>query len=286
VNGNRCLRLFAKLISTRVPLSSNKLNRASFAVAAAGVAGLSIAYGDFALMRHSVFAHLAQREMWVRASALVLFAASIGLCSSRWALISVLLIGTYLLAWLVTSIGPIFHQPLSIGSWYGCTEAATSLAGATILYAMLRSPLQGSGKLAAGGRMVHAAQVLFGLTCVFYGLSHFVYADYTASLVPAWLPSGLAFAYFTGLGHIGAGIGVMVGTLARLAATLEAIMMSLFGFLVWVPSFFAQPRPTWAGPPQNQWSELVVNLVLAASAWIVADSLRSRHWFLKARSRD
>ena len=130
----------------------------------------------------------------------------------------------------------------------------------------------------AGERAVRAAQVLFGLTCVFYGWSHFAYADYTASMVPAWLPGRLGFAYFTGLGHIAAGIGIVVGILPRLAATLEAIMMSLFGLLVWVPSLLAQPRPEWAGPPQNQWSELVVNLLLAASAWIVAASLRNRPW--------
>jgi hypothetical protein len=70
----------------------------------------------------------------------------------------------------------------------------------------------------------------------------------------------------------------MVGVLPRLAATLEAIMMSLFGLLVWVPSLLAQPRPKWAATPQNQWSELLVTLLLAASAWIVADSLRNRRW--------
>jgi uncharacterized membrane protein YphA (DoxX/SURF4 family) len=95
-------------------------------------------------------------------------------------------------------------------------------------------------------------------------------------MVPAWLPARLAFAYFTGLGHIAAGIGLVIWILPRLAATLEAIMMSLFALLVWVPSFFAQPRPEWATPPQNQWSELVVNLVLAAAAWLVAVSLRNR----------
>ena len=130
----------------------------------------------------------------------------------------------------------------------------------------------------ASERAVRGARVLFGLTCVFYGWSHFFYADYTASMVPTWLPDRLGFAYFTGLGHIAAGIGIVVGILPRLAATLEAIMMSLFGLLVWVPSFFAQPRPAWATPPQNQWSELVVNLVLAAAAWVVAASLRSRPW--------
>jgi uncharacterized membrane protein len=137
----------------------------------------------------------------------------------------------------------------------------------------------------ASKRLVRAAQVLFGLNCIFYGWSHFTYADYTASMVPTWLPSRLGFAYFTGLGHIAAGIGIIVGILPRLAATLEAIMMSLFGLLVWVPSFLAQPRPEWATPPSNQWSELVVNLVLAASAWLVAASLKNRPWGFASRSR-
>jgi len=136
----------------------------------------------------------------------------------------------------------------------------------------------------AGERAVRAAQMLFGLTCIFYGWSHFAYADYTAGMVPAWLPGRLGFAYFTGLCHLAAGIGIIFGILPRLAATLEAIMMSLFGLLVWVPSFFAQPRPDWATPPKNQWSEVVVNLVLAASAWIVATSLRNRAWTFVSRS--
>ena len=131
---------------------------------------------------------------------------------------------------------------------------------------------------------VRVAQALFGLTCVFYGWSHFAYADYTAGMVPAWLPARSGFAYATGIGHVAAGIGLIIGVLPRLAATLEAVMMSLFGLLVWVPSFFAQPKPDWATPPQNEWSELVVSLMLAAVAWMVAGSLipplgtvKSRH---------
>ncbi len=54
-------------------------------------------------------------------------------------------------------------------------------------------------------------------------------------------------------------------------------MMSLFGLLVWVPTFFAQPQPAWATPAQNQWSELVVNLMLAAAAWTVVTSLTDNH---------
>ena len=104
-------------------------------------------------------------------------------------------------------------------------------------------------------------------------------------MVPSWLPGPLGFAYFTGAGHVAAGIAVIVGILPRLAATLEAIMMSLFGLLVWMPSLFAQPTPKWATPPLNQWTEIAVNVLLAASAWIAADSLRNRPWGFASRSR-
>jgi hypothetical protein len=102
--------------------------------------------------------------------------------------------------------------------------------------------------------------------------------------VPGWLPGHLRLAYLTGAAHMAAGIGIVAGVLPELAAVLEASMMSLFGLLVWVPSFFARPRPTWATPPQAQWSELVVNLMLAASAWIVAGTLGSDR--LSASTRD
>ena len=252
--------------------------RGLFAIAAASLAVLSLSYGDLALIGQSLPAWIPWRETWLYGSALLVLAASAGLFFPRTALPSAWTIGAYLAIWAATCAPQILPNPISFGAWYGFCEALTGLVGAWILYVMLQSQSRGSEMPIASERAVRTAQVLFGLTCVFYGGSHFAYADYTAGMVPGWLPGRLGFAYFTGLAHVAAGIGIMVGVLPRLAATLEAIMMSLFGLLVWVPSFFAQPRPQWATPPQNQWSELVVNLVLAASAWIVATSLRNRAW--------
>jgi uncharacterized membrane protein len=261
------------------------LGHGFFAIAAASLAILSLTYGDFAPSGRSLPGWIPWREAWVYLSALLLLAASAGLCFSRTALPSALTIGAYQAVWAVLGAPPILSKPLSIGAWYGFCEAMTSLVGAWILYAMLRRQSRGSEMLIASERAVRVAQVLFGLTCVFYGSSHFVYADYTAGMVPSWLPDRLGLAYLTGLGHLAAGIGIIVGILPRLAATLEAVMMSLFGLLVWVPSFLAQPRPQWATPPQNQWSELVVNLVLVASACVVATSLRNAPWGFGSRSR-
>jgi uncharacterized membrane protein len=260
------------------------LGRGFFAIAAASLAILSVVYGEFGPSGLSLPGWIPWREALDYLAALLLLAAGVGLCFSRTALPGALTFGTYLAVWAVLGIPPILSKPLSIGAWYGFCEATTALAAAWILYAMLRRQSRASEIPIAGERAMRVAQVLFGLTCVFYGASHFVYADYTAGMVPTWLPSPLGLAYFTGLGHLAAGIGIIVGILPRLAATLEAIMMSSFGLLVWVPSFFAQPRPPWATPPQNQWSELVVNIVLAASACIVATSLRNAPWGFGSRS--
>ena len=251
---------------------------ALLAIGAASIAIVSIAYGDFAPMWRSIPAWIPGREFWLRGSEVILLAASAGLCLARTAWPSLWTIGAYLAIWAMAGVPPILSNPRSIGSWYGLCEASTTLSGAWILWTILRWQSQASEMPSATKRIQRAAQILFGLTCIFYGSSHFAYADYTASMVPAWFPGKLGFAYLTGFGHIAAGIGIVVGILPRLAATLEATMMSLFGLLVWVPSFLAQPRPKWAGTHQNQWSELLVNLLLAAAAWIVADSLRNRSW--------
>jgi uncharacterized membrane protein len=260
------------------------LGRGLFALAVAGLGILSFTYGDFAPMWRSVPLSIPGREVWLYGSALLLLATGAGLCFSRTALPSVLTIGAYQAVWALVSVPPILAQPLGIGAWYGLVEAVTSLVGAAILYSMLGPRSRGSQLPAAGERAVRCAQVLFGLSCIFYGASHFAYADYTASMVPAWLPGRLGFAYATGLGHIAAGVGIVVGTLPRLAAALEALMMSLFGLLVWLPSLLVKPTPAWATPPKNQWSEIVVTALLAASAWIVAASLRNRPWGFAARA--
>jgi uncharacterized membrane protein len=262
------------------------LGQGLFAIGGAGLAILSFIYRDFAPMWHTFPASIPWRETWVYGSGIVVLAASAGLFFSRTALPSALTIGAYQAVWAMTQIAPVVFKPLSVGSWDGFCEALTPVLGAWVLYVMLRSPSRTSEapSIASGGT-VRTAQVLFGLNCVVYGLAHFAYADFTASFVPTWLPDRLGFAYFTGLGHLAAGIGIIVGILPRLAATLEAIMMSLFGLLVWLPSLFAEPPPAWATPPQNQWSEIVVTLLLAASAWIVATSLRNRPWGFAPRSR-
>jgi len=252
---------------------------ALFGFAVAGLAVLSLAYGNFAPIWERFPAWLPGPKVWVYGAGAILLVASAGLFFVRTARASVFVIGVYELIWVVARARAVLLKPLDIGSWYGISEALGPLLGAWILYAALRRSYDAPAVLGVSGeRALHVARVLFGAACVVYGAAHFAYASYTAAMVPAWLPGRTGLVYLTGAAHAAAGFGLLIGILPRLAATLEAIMMSLFGVFVWFPSFFAQPVPEWATPTQNQWSETVVTFLLAASAWIVAASLRSAPW--------
>lgn len=121
-------------------------------------------------------------------------------------------------------------------------------------------------------RLTRSGQVAFGVCALIFGTAHFVYMNLTAPLVPKWLPPSQEFwGYATGLGHIAAGVAILTGVQARLAAILLTVMFASFTPLVHVPMLVADPSNHWI------WNENAVNLALIGAAWVIADSLaRSR----------
>ncbi len=71
---------------------------------------------------------------------------------------------------------------------------------------------------------------------------------------------------------IAAGVTMIIGVCARLAATLSAVEMGLFLVLVWVPVIAAGSKSA------GDWSETLASVALAAAAWVVAESYRGKRW--------
>jgi uncharacterized membrane protein len=248
---------------------------ALFGISMAGLALLSVAYGNFAPILEPFPPSLPWLKVLTYALGVVLLAASAGLFFARAATMSAMVLAMYGLAWTAASARDALRMPKSVGSWYGICEAIAALVGAWILYALLLRQ-SGAAKQTAvtSNRALLVARILFGAACVEYGAAHFAYTAYTASFVPSWFPARTGLVYLTGAFHAAAGFGLLFGILPWLAATLEGTMMALFGVVVWLPTFFTRPAPDWASPDQTRWSETFLTFLLAGSAWIVAASLQ------------
>jgi len=120
-------------------------------------------------------------------------------------------------------------------------------------------------------RLTRLGQAVFGVCALLFGGAHFFYMNLTAPLVPKWLPPSQEFwGYATGVAHIAAGVAILTGVQARLAAILLTVMFASFTPLVHLPMLLADPTN------HGVWGENAANLAFTGVAWVVADSLARR----------
>ncbi|MDQ2861162.1 MAG: DoxX family membrane protein, partial [Pseudomonadota bacterium] len=144
------------------------------------------------------------------------------------------------------------------GAYSGAAEQLAIAAAGLIVYA---ANARIDAALAA--RFTRLGQLAFGVCALLFGGAHFFYMNLTAPLVPAWLPPGQTFwAYATGIAHIAAGLAILTGVKARLAAILLTAMYAAFTPLVHVPMLLADPSSHFI------WSENALNLALTGVAWV------------------
>jgi uncharacterized membrane protein YphA (DoxX/SURF4 family) len=103
------------------------------------------------------------------------------------------------------------------------------------------------------------------------GRSAFCLYEPYCPLVPKWLPPSQVFwGSVTGVCFIAAGLAILTGIKARLAAILLTVMIASFGVLANGRMLLADHSSHW------NWTESTLNLALIGVAWVMADSLRGR----------
>jgi uncharacterized membrane protein YphA (DoxX/SURF4 family) len=231
-------------------------NAIPYAVGALMLGVVGIIFGDFAMQWQAV-------PKWIPAmpfayvSALIL-AGGGGLMLARREKLGAGILAAFFALWVVAfHLWPTLQNFRSIGAWNAPAESGFLTMGGFALFA---NYLQGSARPAA----LRLARILAGACAMVFGSAHFNYAEFTASMVPAWIPpSQLFWAWATGFGHLLAGFALVSDTCARLAATCLAGMMACFVLLLHLPRVFANPEA------HVEWLMLGISTALMGAALLV-----------------
>jgi uncharacterized membrane protein YphA (DoxX/SURF4 family) len=238
-----------------------------YALGATALGIVGLVWDDFALVWQPVPKSLPQRPLlaYVFAAALTLagLAANWRRTASGGATGLIMLFG---LVVLLLHIPRALIHPQVFGAWSGLAEQLALLAAGVMAWALITGP----------GRQARAwlriGQRAFACCLIVFGLAHFFYLHETAAMVPAWLPPDQTFwALLTGVAHVAAGIAILSGVQARLAAVLLTVMFALFGVLIHAQLLAAEPYS------HLYWVMNAMNLALTGAAWVMADSLFARH---------
>ena len=140
------------------------------------------------------------------------------------------------------------HLPVALagpawsGDWTNVLKAATLAAGAVGVATADGRPI--GGVLRA---LRTAAPYTAGAFFLLCGIQHFMFADFVATMIPPFIPWPYFWTYVAGVLLIAAGAGFWTPGVRALAATLTAVMVFSWVFLVHVPLVSAVGREEWMG---------------------------------------
>jgi len=230
---------------------------ALYALATLLLGAVGIWFHEFALQWQAVPAGIPMHTPLAYLSGALLVAGGGAILSGKYERAGALLLAVFFGLWVVA-----FHLPNAfagfkhIGAWNGPAEITYLTMGAVALLSAHAGQMRRTLAL--------VARVLAGVSAVVFGFAHFNYIDFTATMVPAWIPPSQVFwAWATGAGHLAAGLALLSGFQARLAVTLHAAMMASFVALVHIPRVIADPHK------HDEWIMLAISSGLTGAAWLI-----------------
>jgi uncharacterized membrane protein len=245
------------------------LGRRMFAVAFIAFGLLQFLYGDFVPGRPPAWpSQFPGGAIWAYATGAGFVAAGLAILVGRSTTAAALSIAVLVFAWAVTRNTPIALADATFGgAWTRLGKAIALTGGALAIAAASRR-----GDPRSSVALNTTGSYAFGMFLIASGVQHFLFPTAVTTLVPAWIPGPLLWAYAAGVALIAGGIGVMVPGTRRLAGYATGLMIFTWVWILHIPrAVAAQPVAQ-----RNEWTAVFEAIAFAAIAVVLASSNRLR----------
>ena len=191
-----------------------------------------------------------------------------------------LLLGLFFFLFFIAfhAVSLIFFNPYSfhLGSW---TDALKELAFSGGSFVLAGSYLQEMPDTVNQTRFfgflekcIPSGRIFFSVMMIAFGIDHFLYTDFVATLVPVWIPGPVFWTYFAGIALIGSGLGMILKIKLFRVAWLTGWMLFLWLILLHIPRAITDPHMAKG----NEVTSVFEALAFSGVAFVIAGMQMSK----------
>ncbi|MEO6722644.1 MAG: hypothetical protein ABIN67_19900 [Ferruginibacter sp.] len=137
------------------------------------------------------------------------------------------------------------NSPRQLGLWTNPLKELALSGGAFVIAGFFREEdIPSTSKstfLSLLEKLIPAGRIFFALTMIAFGIDHFLYAEFVATLVPSWIPGHTFWTYFAAVALIGSGVAIILKIKLELVGRLLALMLFLWFIMLHIPRAIVAP---------------------------------------------
>ncbi|HEX4019558.1 MAG TPA: hypothetical protein VHX63_00295 [Acidobacteriaceae bacterium] len=204
--------------------------------------------------------------------AIVLIAAAVCIVTNVKGRAAATLLGFLILVCaLVLDLPKLIEHPRNPNPWTSGFELL-ALCGAAWVLAGAAASDQNQRRHNPLAAIIMPGRILFAFSLIVFGVQHFMYAHFVATIITPWIPGHLFWAYFTGACFIAVAVSILANQFAPLATAMLGLM-----FLLWVLVLHL-PRVLAALHNANEWTSLFVALAMSGGSFVLAGTFAQRRY--------
>ncbi|MDB4884350.1 MAG: DoxX [Gemmatimonadetes bacterium] len=243
-----------------------RFGRSCFALALIAFGVTSFIAGDFVAGRAPAWpAGVGGGAWWAYFSGAVFVIAGLAILTGRHAVRAAFVSSALVFAWALLRHLPLVAADHGLGgAWTNLGKALALSGGALGIAASIMWTSASADAREPSAR--HAATLnligrcSLGAFLLLAGIQHFLFAQFVATLVPAWIPGAMFWTYLAGVSLIAGGIGLAIPMTSRLAAALVGVMVFTWLLVLHIPRGISMNN-------QNEWTAVIEALAFSGIAF-------------------